>query len=101
MKSILDILLDPTDRAPLELMSDEGELLTFEQVAIVPHDKKLYCILKPLDYDGIADDEALVFRVEDGDEEPILQLERDEETCLEIFDVYYGLIEEELNKQKK
>ena len=101
MKTILDILLDPEDTEPIALISEQGESVRFEQVAIVPYKDKLYCILKPLDdIADVADDEAIVFCVDESDEETLLRVETDEKTCLAIFDVYYELIEQEQNKQK-
>ena len=103
MKTILDILLDPEDSEPIALVNESGKSVRFEQVAVVPHKDKIYCILKPLDgMEGVADDEAVVFWVDDTDDyDPLLRVETDEKTCLDIFDVYYDLIEQEQNKQKK
>ena len=102
MKDLLDILLDRDNREPIALVDETGRIVNFKQVAIIPRKGILYCVLKPLDeISGIADDEAVVFRLdytEDG--ESILRAEEDEETAIEIFNQYYDLIEEE-RKQKK
>ena len=51
---LLDVLLDPDNREPLAFVDDDGKVLTFEQVAVIPHDDKngerqLFTVLKPLD----------------------------------------------------
>lgn len=91
-ESILDILLDEENKEPLVLTS-ENQRLTFEQVAVIPFDKKVYAILKPIDpIDGIADDEAVVFYVDE--EHDSLQVEDDEEKAKAVFDEYYRLLDE-------
>ena len=101
MKSILDILLDPNDMDPITLVNESGERVSFEQVAIVPYDKKLYCILKPLDCDGIAEDEAVIFVLEDLDDEPTLRVETDKTICLDVLDAYYSLTQKATDEDKK
>ena len=51
----------------------------------------------------MADDEAIVFRVEeDKDGNAILRVEENEEIAISIFDQYYNLVEEaEAEKAKK
>ena len=96
-KDIIDILLDEENKDPIVLTDDNGRKLAFEQVAVIPYDQKLYCVLKPLDYlDGVADDEALVFYVDEGeneDDEPVLRIEDDELKAIDVFMEYYNLLE--------
>ena len=52
--------------------------------------------------DGIADDEAIVFLVdEDADGNTILRVEENEEVAIAVFDKYYDLLEEATKKPKK
>ena len=91
-ESILDILLDEDNKEPLVLTS-EDQRLTFEQVAVIPFDEKVYAILKPVDpIDGIAEDEAVVFYVDE--EHDSLQVEDNEEKAKAVFDEYYRLLDE-------
>lgn len=96
-KDIIDILLDEENKDPIVLTDDKGRKLAFEQVAVIPYDQKLYCVLKPLDHmDGVADDEALVFYVDEGeneDDEPALRIEDDELKAIDVFMEYYNLLE--------
>lgn len=96
-KDIIDILLDEENKDPIVLTDDKGRKLAFEQVAVIPYDQKLYCVLKPIDHlDGVADDEALVFYVDEGenkDDEPVLRIEDDELKAIDVFMEYYNLLE--------
>lgn len=103
---ILDVLLDQDNKEPIVLVDENGKQLTFEQVAVIPHEvrkeKRLYCVLKPLDkIDGIADDEAIVFVVDqDKDGNSIIKVEEDEEVAIAVFDKYYDLLEEAQKEEK-
>ena len=103
---ILDVLLDQDNREPIVLMDEKGKQLTFEQVAVIPYevrkDKRLYCVLKPLDkIEGIGEDEAIVFLVDtDAEGNSIIRVEEDEEVAIAVFDKYYDLLEE-AHKQEK
>ena len=102
MKNIIDILLDAENRDPIMLTNEDGQTVAFKQVAVIPYKQTLYCILKPLDkIDGIADDEAVVFFVDDIEDDPVLKAETDEETAIEVFNIYYDLLEENGRKDKK
>lgn len=96
-EDVVDILLDEENKDPIVLTDDKGRKLAFEQVAVIPYDQKLYCVLKPIDHiDGVADDEALVFFVDEGeneDDEPVLRIENDEIKSIDVFIEYYNLLE--------
>ncbi len=90
-------LLDPENKDNIEFFNEEGDLISFEQVAIVPHNEKVYVILKPIDeMEGVGEDEALVFVV-DFDEyllESYLKLVEDEVDIEIVFEKYYDLLRE-------
>lgn len=96
-EDIIDILLDEENKDPIVLTDDKGRKLAFEQVAVIPYEQKLYCVLKPLDHiDGVADDEALVFYVDEGeneDDDPVLRIEDDELKAIDVFMEYYDLLD--------
>ena len=58
---------------------------------------KLYAILKPISkLPGIADDEAIVFAVEEDENgNGGLKVETDEPTAMKVFDEYYKLLDEQ------
>ena len=105
--NLLDVLLDEDNTAPIYMRDESGRQLKFEQVAVIPYgEDDLYCILKPITkLPGIADDEAIVFRVEEDENgEAILRVEDKEDVAIAVFDQYYDLIEDaegEKNKGKK
>ncbi len=101
---ILDVLLDETNKDPIILVDDKGKTLSFEQIAVIPFKDRIYCVLKPIDkIDNVQDDEAIVFFVDEREgQEPVLMVETDEKTAIQVFDEYYNLLDEaESNKAKK
>lgn len=100
-KNIINILLDGDNKEPITLIDGNGNRITFEQIAVVPHGKDLYCVLKPVDkLNGLGEDGAMVFRVDWDEEEPMLVIETDELKAMDVFDEYYDLLEEEWGKPK-
>lgn len=94
-KTLLDILLDDENRDPIVLIDQCGGRIAFEQIAVIPHNEKVYAVLKPVDrIEGIEDDEAVVFYVEERGDEQMLMVETDESTALDVFNKYYDLLEE-------
>ena len=103
VKDILDILLDENNDDPITLYDENEKDIKFEQVAIIPDNNKIYAILKPIDeLEGVADDEAIVFAVEEDEEGfSVLVIEKDEEIAVRVFDKYYQLLDEaEANENK-
>lgn len=100
MEDIIDVLLDEENREPRVLLDGNGNKLAFEQVAVIPHNNKLYCILKPITHiDGVANDEAIIFYVdEQSGRNPVLMVETDELAAIDVFAEYYDLLEEQRKK---
>lgn len=91
---LLDVLLDEDNEDPITLYDENNKAYKFDQVAVIPLDEKLYAILKPIDeLEGVADDEAIVFAVNDNDGETSLIVEIDESIAMRVFDEYYKLID--------
>lgn len=101
--SILDILLDENNDSPISLFDENEKEVKFDQVAIIPMEENLYAILKPIDkMENVADDEALVFLVEeDEDGDAILTIETDEAMAMRVFDEYYNMVDEYEKKENK
>lgn len=103
--NIKDILLDEENKEPIVLVDDNGRKIVFEQIAVIPYDEKIYCILKPIDrLDNVEDDEAIVFYVEESeneDIEPVLKVETNELTAIEVFEQYYDLLDEEIQTNER
>lgn len=98
---ILDILLDEENCSPIALCDDNHRAINFEQVAVIPYKDKIYCILKPLDHiDGVADDETIVFYVDESGEKNELRAEMNKMDAMCVFEEYYDLLEEDMLKRR-
>jgi len=98
---ILDVLLDENNTDPIVLRDENGRILTFEQIAIIPYNERVYCVLKPIEkVEGIADDEAVVFYADERPTGTVLLVETNEKTAIAVFDEYYNLLEQQNPKKK-
>ena len=97
-KDILDILLDEENLDPIVLTDENGCDIAFDQVAVIAHDGKLYCILKPIEHiDYVDDDEVIIFYVADKNEDgnSVLRIELDDCKAAEVFKKYCELLDDE------
>lgn len=94
MKSLVDRLFDE-ECEEITLQTEGGEDIVFEQVAVIPREEALYCVLKPkTEGEWINEDEAIVFRVDNKDGEEVLVVEGDEEVAMSVFEEYLKLWDE-------
>lgn len=94
--SEIDKLFDENNTDNLVLYDENNKKTEFEQVAIVPEGEELYAILKPVgEFTGVEEDEALVFKIQEIDDEDCLVIVEDEEVVNRVFDVYYDLLRKE------
>lgn len=97
---LLQILKDPNHCDDIQLHGENGEVNQFSQVYVCPLEGRLYCILKPINKtENIADDEAIVFRLEEDEALGTHQLkvELDEELAQKVFDLYYDTLNRSAN----
>ena len=77
------------------LLSATGEEIDFVEIAGIAHKGNFYAILQPVELlEGMADDEALVFRVsrnEDGEDK--FEIELDDEIIDAVFAEYNRLLD--------
>ena len=91
----IDMILDPECEDNITLYDENNNPTEFEQVAVIPLDEKVYVILKPVDeIPGVGEDEALVFVIEEIDDEDSLVLADNEEIVDRVFEEYYKLLDE-------
>ena len=94
--SPIDMLLDENNTENIKLYNEENQEVEFEQIALVPIENKTYAILKPvLKMEGIADDEALVFVIDEIDDEDCLVIVEDDAVIDQVFEEYYKMLKEE------
>lgn len=92
----IDMLLDENNTDPIVLYNENNEEISFEQIALIPLDEQVYAILKPLgDFEGVGEDEALVFTIAEDDGEDVLVVEDREEIIDAVFEEYYAMLAEE------
>lgn len=95
-KSQIELLLDENNTDNLKLYDENNKETEFEQVAVIPLNEKIYAILKPVTkIVGVNDDEALVFVIEEIDDEDCLVIVDDEKVVDEVFKEYYELLKAE------
>lgn len=99
---LLQTLDDPDNDDNIDLVTENGQTIKFEQEYVYYQDGNLYCILKPLDkVDNIADDEAIVFvLVEDETtKQHTLKMVDNDELANKVFDNYYKDLDNQENIQ--
>ena len=90
----IDILMDENNSENIILYGEDGEAIECEQIAVIELDGITYALLHPLDAEGLADDEALVFAVDESGDDPMLRLEDNEDIIDAVFTEYYILLNE-------
>ena len=94
--SPIDMLLDENNTENIKLYNEDNQEVEFEQIALVPIEEKTYAILKPAAaMEGIADDEALVFVIEEIDDEDCLVIVEDDAIVDQVFEEYYKMLKAE------
>lgn len=94
--SPIDMLLDGENTDNIKLFNEDNEEVEFEQIALVPLEDKTYAILKPVaNLEGIGEDEALVFVIDEIDDEDCLVIVEDDEIIDRVFADYYQMLKDE------
>ena len=94
--SPIDMLLDENNTENIKLFNEDNQEVEFEQIALIPVDEKVYAILRPLGgEEPLAEDEALVFAIEEVEDEDVLIPEENEEVVDAVFNKYYELLKEQ------
>ena len=95
-RSQIEMLLDENNNENLKLYDENNKETEFEQIAVIPLNEKIYAILKLVTkIVGVNDDEALVFSIEEIDDEDCIVLVDDEKVVDEVFKEYYELLKAE------
>ena len=93
----IDALYDEDNNDPIILFNEKGEEIAFEQIAIIPIQETVYCILKAIiPLEGMSEDEGLVFVVLKDDEgQEYLSLVDDDSIIDAVFEIYDSLVEDD------
>lgn len=89
--------LEEGDEDIITLATPDGEEVDFTQIATVEFEGDLYVIMQPVElFEGMEDDEALVFSVtDDGEEDSRFDVVTDERIIDGVFGEYNKLFEEQ------
>ena len=94
-KSAVDMLLDKDDDDDIVLFNEAGDKVQFEQIAVVPIEETIYAILKPTtEMEDVKEDEAIVFKIVETDDDEWLEIEEDDATIDKVFEIYYKMLKE-------
>ncbi len=96
MKNVIEQILDEKYTGNIRIKGNNGEIFTFEQLALIHLEDFSYTILHPIAKD-VEPDDVLVFRIDYEQDMASLVLEENEEDIQNVFDEYYRL----LKKNKK
>lgn len=93
----IEQILDENNTENIVLYNEQDEAFEFEQIAIIPledgDNQKLYAILLPVTpLAGIAEDEAVVFEV--NEKENLIRVCEDEAVIDQVLTEYEKLLEE-------
>lgn len=90
----IDQFFDESNMDNVKLEDNSGKLIEFEQVAVIDFDENYYVILHSVTpLEGVNDDEALVFLINESKDE--LSLCEDEDVIEAVFGLYYDMLENE------
>ena len=91
--SAVDQIFDPENTDNIVIYDENGEPVEFEQIAVIPLDGTVYVILHPVvTLPGCDPDMALVFFIEEKEDDDILVLSEDREVIDKVFAEYYEMI---------
>lgn len=91
--SPVEAILDADNTDNIFLYDETGEKTEFEQIAVVHLEEHLCVILKPVvKLPGMGDNEALVFVIEERDNEEYLYVSEDNELIDAVFAQYYEML---------
>jgi len=105
MANEISKILDEEYEGTITLIDGEDKEIEFDQIAVIPLNEELYCILKPVtEMEGVGEDEAIVFHIAldenaETEEEAIdngyLEIEEDDDIADEVFRIYQEALDEE------
>ena len=96
-KTVLEQLFDEDNTDNVVLYDENDNEVEFEQIAVIPYEERLFCILKPVgEVEGIEDDEGVVFEIfEEDDENGGGLCTVDESDIIDaVFGIYYDMLDE-------
>ena len=95
-RSPVELLLDENNNENIKLYDEKNECVEFEQIATIPMNERIFVILKPVTaMENVAEDEAIVFEIQEIDEEDCLVVVTEDKIIDKVFDEYYEMLKSE------
>lgn len=95
-KNPIEKILDENNCDTILLYDEEDRATEFEQIAVIPMDDSIFVILLPITHiDGVEENKAIVFVIDEIDEEPCLTVVTDDELVDRVFAEYEALCPDE------
>ncbi len=95
-RSPVELLLDENNNENIKLYDEKNECVEFEQIATIPMEERIFVILKPVTaMENVAEDEAIVFEIQEIDEEDCLVVVTEDKIIDKVFDEYYQMLKAE------
>ena len=95
-RSPVELLLDENNNDNIKLYDEKNECVEFEQIATIPMEERIFVILKPVTaMENVAEDEAIVFEIQEIDEEDCLVVVTEDKIIDKVFDEYYQMLKAE------
>ena len=93
--SAIDMILDDDNAENIVMYNENNEPVEFQQIAVIPLQGNVFVILRPAgEVEGIGEDEALVFAIDEVDGEECLTIVEDDEAVDLVFEEYYKMLRE-------
>lgn len=98
--SVFDMIYDENNNQDIVLYNEKNEPVDFEQIAFIPLEERDFVILRPVKpFEGLGEDEALVFEmVEENDEQNLVMVVDDEQ--IDLVFAEYNKLYDEMNENK-
>lgn len=88
----IDQIMDENNRDNIILYNEKNEPMEFRQIAVIPLEEVIYLLLQPMNTDLLAEDEALVFCIDEFEGEECVNLVDDDEVIDRVFEEFYRLL---------
>ncbi len=103
--NVIKQILDEEYDGDIVLVDENDKEFTFNQLAVIPFNDELYCVLKPVtEMEGVGEDDVMVFHIllddtaeteDEAMENGYLEIEEDDSIADEVFKEYLEMLDSE------
>ena len=92
----------PESDEVIVLTDDDGKDVSFYQIACVEYGSEFFAVLQAAEeLEGVADDEALIFKIVEDEEEDLFYPVEDDELIQKVFDEYVKAVADAQNAENE